>query len=215
LEEDITFANMALDEITHAITWYALLADLLEKDQENYPRQLVYHRTAADYRCVQLVELPKGDWAFSMLRQYLFDGAEKLRLEAMVNSPFKPLAQAAEKMEKEEVYHLRYTQAWVHRLGTGTANSNRRMQAALDQLWPLALEQFVPLSGESTLVEAEYLSGAAQLGEKWLALVVPHLGASGLVVPGIEGIIGTGREHHSVYLPPLIRDLQQMEHPYL
>jgi ring-1,2-phenylacetyl-CoA epoxidase subunit PaaC len=215
LEEDITFANMALDEISHAITWYSLLAGLLEKDQEGYSRQLVYHRDAPNYRCIPFVELPKGDWAFSMLRQYLFDVAEKLRLETMMNSAYQPLSQAASKMAKEEVYHLRYTQAWVHRLGSSTTDSHRRMQAALDHLWPLALEQFTPLPGEATLIEAGYMAGVAQIGEKWLAVVVSHLQASGLTIPENTSTAGMGREQHSDHLSLLIRDLQQMAHPYL
>jgi ring-1,2-phenylacetyl-CoA epoxidase subunit PaaC len=73
LEEDIAFANIALDEIGHAVTWYGLLADLKGQDRETYPNRLVYHRDMLDFRCVQMVEQPKGDWAFSMLRQYLFD----------------------------------------------------------------------------------------------------------------------------------------------
>src|SRR5262249_24761260 len=116
LEEDIAFANLALDEIGHARVWYGLLGDLLSKDPETYPDELVYRRDASEFRCAQFVELPKGDWAFSMLRQYLFDSIEAMRLEALTESSYQPLADAAAKMRPEEMYHLRHTSAWVRRL---------------------------------------------------------------------------------------------------
>jgi ring-1,2-phenylacetyl-CoA epoxidase subunit PaaC len=69
LEEDIAFANIALDEIGHAATWYNLLAELEGKDPQVYPDRLVFTRPVQDYRNIQMVELPNGDWAFSILRQ--------------------------------------------------------------------------------------------------------------------------------------------------
>src|SRR5688572_33249062 len=60
LEEDIAFANIALDEIGHGVVWYSLLADLTGEDRETYPNRLVYHRDMADFRCVQFVQLEKG-----------------------------------------------------------------------------------------------------------------------------------------------------------
>src|SRR5512145_2214626 len=81
LEEDIAFANLALDEIGHANLWYTLAAEIRGEDPAAYPDRLVYSRTSADYRCIQMVELPNGDWAFSILRQCLFDLHEQVLLE--------------------------------------------------------------------------------------------------------------------------------------
>ena len=64
LEEDIALANMSLDELGHARMWYELRGEL----DGSEPDQLVFFRSSADYRNVQMVELPKGDWAFTMLR---------------------------------------------------------------------------------------------------------------------------------------------------
>ncbi|MCL4257815.1 MAG: phenylacetate-CoA oxygenase subunit PaaC [Anaerolineales bacterium] len=123
LEEDIAFANLALDEIGHAKLWYELAADLLGEDKTTYPDKLVYFREPAQFRNMQLVELPKGDWAFSTLRQYLFDAFEALRLEALSQSSYTPLAEIAARIRTEELYHLRHSQAWVPRLGLGTQDS--------------------------------------------------------------------------------------------
>ena len=73
LEEDIAFANLALDEIGHAKVWYSLAAALSGEDPEDYPDQMVFNRPAVNFSSIQMVELPVGDWGFSMLRQFLFD----------------------------------------------------------------------------------------------------------------------------------------------
>src|SRR5215471_16608308 len=112
LEEDIAFANLAQDEIGHAALWYGLLRNLDGSD----PDRLIFFREPGAFRNAQLVELPKGDWAFSMLRQYLFDAAESVRLPLLAVSTHRPLAEAAAKIRPEELYHLRHTQAWIQRL---------------------------------------------------------------------------------------------------
>ena len=73
LEEDIAFANLALDEIGHARLWLQLAANQLGEDPEMFPDRQVFHRPAHEFRNLPITELPNGDWAFSMLRQYLFD----------------------------------------------------------------------------------------------------------------------------------------------
>ncbi len=108
LEEDIAFANIAQDEIGHAvIIWYTIRQELGEKS----PDQLAFFRDADAFRNAQLVELPKGDWAFSMMRQYLFDTWEMLNLTGLQQSQYQPIAEAAVKMRPEEMYHYRHTHA--------------------------------------------------------------------------------------------------------
>lgn len=209
LEEDIAFANIALDELGHATVWYQILADLQGRDRETYPDELVYRRAPSDYRCAQFVELPKGDWAFSMLRQYMIDLAEKIRLEALLQSDYQPLAEAAAKMRAEEIYHFRHTSAWVRRLGLGTPESNRRMQNALDALWAYAFQLFQPIRDEGLLVEAGYLPDPTALGDSWLAQINVFLGESGLVLPGAIPQ-PLPREVHTEYLAPLLADLQSV-----
>ena len=147
LEEDIAFANIALDEMGHAAAWYRLVAELREQSPESYPDELVFGRTTSEFRNMQVVELPNGDWAFSLLRQYLFDALETVRLERLAESEWAPLAETAAKIRPEELYHVRHTEAWVRRLGLGTQESNERMQQAMDELYPYALQFFE--NGES------------------------------------------------------------------
>lgn len=208
LEEDIAFANIALDEIGHAAVWYKLLADLRHENHETYPDQLVYFRDADEYRSAPLVELPKGDWAFTITRQYLFDALEFVRLERLATSAYTPLAEAAAKIRVEEMYHLRHTKAWVRRLGLGTDESNRRMQAALDELWPHALQMFAPVPDR--LSEAGYVPASDELRQAWQDEVVPHLRESGLDVPPEITPPTFSRQQHTGHLTALLDDLQRV-----
>lgn len=211
LEEDIAFANLALDELGHALQWYSILSDLRGEDRDTYPDQLVYFRPLEQYRNIQMVELPNGDWAFSMLRQYLFDAAERVRLEALASSRYASLADAAEKIRKEEMYHYRHTQAWVQRLGLGTEESHCRMQKALEKLWPFTYQLFAPSSAEALLVDAGFIPASGQLLSQWESLVLPLFEETGLT-PGLEaettGPNHASRDQHTFYMKVLLADLQ-------
>jgi ring-1,2-phenylacetyl-CoA epoxidase subunit PaaC len=204
LEEDIAFANIALDEMGHANLWYQQVQALTGQS----PDQLVFFRDAADFRCAQLVELPKGDWAFSMLRQYLFDAAEAVRLPALAASPERALAEPAAKIRTEEIYHYRHTAAWIKRLGLGTEESQRRLQAALDALWPYARQLFVPLPGEAELAAEGLGPGSAAVQREWEALVLPRLREAGLRLPATRQPAATDRAQHSEHLPALLEEMQ-------
>lgn len=210
LEEDIAFANIAQDELGHAGLWYGLLQALDGSD----PDRLVFFREAPDYRNVRMVELPNGDWAFSMLRQYMFDSYETVLLQRLVDSALEPLAQAAAKARREEIYHLRHTQTWVQRLGLGTEESRRRMQEALDTLWPYTVQLFLPLPGEERLVQANIAPPTRQLQAHWRETVVPFLQSSGLALNqstmGNDGDETTSRRQHTEHLPRLLEELQSV-----
>ena len=214
LEEDIAFANIALDEIGHALVWYQLLPDLLEEDRDTFPDRMVYNRAAVDFRSAQFVELPKGDWAFSMLRQYLFDASETVRLNHVVHSAYKPLSDAAEKIRKEEIYHLRHTQAWVKRLGLGTEESNRRMQTALNQLWPYAQQLFAAFTNEELMVTANYGAYTNAMRDEWEDSVIPFVMDSGLILPKEHQPPMFNRTQHIEQLSDLLENLQEVVHQY-
>lgn len=205
LEEDIAFSNIALDEMGHAAIWYGLRQELTGDD----PDRLVFFRHAGEYRNVQMVELPKGDWAFSMLRQYLFDAAEKVALSHLRASSHQPLAGAAAKIQIEEIYHLRHTGLWLKRLGLGTEDSHGRLQAALDTLWPYARQLFVPLPGDAALVRAGIIPDAALLWREWEDMVRPFLIECDLAIP--EDALprrDISRTEHTESLMALLAEMQ-------
>ena len=210
LEEDIAFSNIAQDEIGHAVIWYTILADLLGEDPDTYPDQLVFFREAAEYRNAQLVELPKGDWAFTILRQYLFDAVEILRLEELRQSQYQPLAEAANKIRNEEFYHYRHTHAWVQRLGLGTPESHRRMQQALDDIWPYTAQLFAPLPDEALLVAAKFVPDPADIHSAWRNLVIPILAEADLIAPVGAAPVTGPRRQHTDHLPALLAEMQEV-----
>lgn len=211
LEEDIAFANIALDEIGHAVLWYREVAEMHSQDPETVPDRLVYLRTPEEFRCIQLVELPKGDWAFSMLRQYLMDAAELIRMQAMAACNWEPVANVAKKILKEEIYHLRHTRAWILRLGAGTPESHIRLQSALNQLWPLSSQILASLPGEDDLLPKGYLPDSRTLRQSWLSEIGAVLTKAGLYLPDEVPTV-VSREQHTLHLPVLLRELQMVTH---
>jgi ring-1,2-phenylacetyl-CoA epoxidase subunit PaaC len=210
LEEDIAFTNIALDEMGHAAVWYAICAAIEGAEADGYSDRMVFQRPPADFRCAPLVELPNGDWAFSMLRQYLFDMAEKVRLEGLLTSGHEPLAQAAAKLGPEEAYHQRHTQAWVIRLGQGTSESNRRMQAALDELWAHAMGLFEDDPSSAGAVQARLVPDLAGLRRQWEAEIARCLQEAGLTIPDVMKRPGVGRKLHTEHLGGLLEELQSV-----
>lgn len=206
LEEDIAFANIALDEMGHASILYGLRGALTGEDTD----RLIFFRDAGEYRNVQMVELPRGDWAFSMLRQYLFDAAESVWLSHLAVSGYRPLAEAAAKIETEERYHLRHTSLWLRRLGLGTAESHARLQAALDALWSYAAQVFAPLPGDAALAAAGIIPDPALLGREWEGTVRPYLAGCGVTVPDSPPRRVIPRAEHTEHLMALLAEMQSV-----
>lgn len=210
LEEDIAFTNIALDEMGHAQLWYRLVAELRGEDPDEYPDQLVFFRQAPEYRNVQMMELPKGDWAFTLVRQYLFDAFESVWLPRCTESSHHRLRETAAKVRSEEIYHLRHTEAWLRRLGLGTEESNRRMQQALESLWGYALQLFEPAASEAGLVQAGLVPASDELRTPWMDHVMPQLEEADLEPPEADGPEVTDRAQHSEHMVELLSDLQQV-----
>ncbi|ELY57296.1 phenylacetate-CoA oxygenase subunit PaaI [Natronococcus amylolyticus DSM 10524] len=182
LESDLALANNAQDELGHARLWYDVLEDLGFEEQE-----LVYERDPADFRHATLVELPfeEGDWADAVLRSYLYDAAEELRLEALEDSSYPKIADRVGKIQSEEAYHLEHAQNWVERLADGE-EGHQRLQDALDRLFPHALTLFEPVDPdvETDIVDLGLRDATLEeLGEEWLSIVVPYLESLELELP--------------------------------
>ena len=180
LEEDVAFSSLAQDEIGHAQVLYQLLAELRDGD----PDRIAFGRTAQEYRHARLLDHPRTDWAFSIARRFLYDTADAVRLDLLAASSYAPLAGVVAKMRREETYHLLHATAWVERLAGGGEEPRRRLQDALERLWPDALCVLAPLEGDRRLVEAGVLAEPLADGEqRWLAGLAPLLERLGLPFP--------------------------------
>lgn len=207
LEEDIALANIAQDELGHAVGWLELRKTLDGSD----PEALAFRRGPEQFRNSALTELPKGDWTFTMVRQYLFDVWEALWQDAAKASAYTPLAQAAALALREEKFHLQHTALWVERLALGTPESERRTREALHAVWPYALGLFEPLEGEKAGIDAGMLPDPAHIKARWLPLVTAHLERCGLTPPNAGPVV---RGTHTEHLAPLLAEFQGVNRQY-
>src|SRR4051812_37128838 len=140
LEEDIALSNVALDLLGQATMLLRLAGEV--EGQGRTEDALAYFRDAVEFRNCQLVELPKGDFAFTIVRQFLFDVYAVVLLDALSASSNAELAAIAAKALKEAKYHVRHSGEWMLKLGDGTDESHRRAQRAVDELWRFTGELF-------------------------------------------------------------------------
>jgi len=196
LESDLALANIAQDEFGHARLWYDLLQDFGYEEAD-----LIFERAPADFRHATLVELPfeAGDWADAVVRSYLYDVAEQLRLEALAGTSYPRIADRVGKILSEEEYHREHAQNWLERLADDEA-SLQRLQAALDRLFPHALALFE--GDEETAARIDDLGlrteSPAELREQWFDTVIPFCRSLGLETP--DGV----REDPEAFLPEAI-----------
>lgn len=141
LEQDIAITNIALDLIGQARSLLEYAGKLEGKGRSD--DNLAFLRDAWDYRNLLLVEQPNDDWAHTIVRQFFFDNFNYQLHQELTRSKDEHLAAIAAKSLKEITYHLRYSSEWMIRLGDGTKESHRRMQAAVDDLWMFSGEAFI------------------------------------------------------------------------
>jgi ring-1,2-phenylacetyl-CoA epoxidase subunit PaaC len=131
LEEDVAFSSIAQNEIGHARALYELAARELDTDVD----ALAFDREPDDYRCAPLVELHLLEWAHTIARRYLYEEADRIRINALMQSEEDDeLAGLATKIDREETYHRLHAELWAARL-----RDEPRFRDAVEELWPLAL----------------------------------------------------------------------------
>jgi ring-1,2-phenylacetyl-CoA epoxidase subunit PaaC len=216
LEEDIAFSNIAQDELGHSLVWLTFYHQLGGAD----PDTMGFAREWKDFTCCRFVSYPKGDFAYTVVRQFLFDVAEEERLKDLKKSSISELRDIAEKLLREEGYHILHTQGLVERLGDATEESHRRMQNAVDAAFPQALGLFEKIDGEEKLVASGVFSGNDNLKSMWLKRVLPVLEQStlkvaaqsvnGRIIPTCTPDEGGRKGNHTEHLQNLITAMQSV-----
>src|SRR3954453_7407294 len=173
LEEDMALANMALDLLGQARELYSYAANVEGKGNDE--DKFAYLRDVRQYRNLLLLEQPNGDFARTIVRQFLYSAFADLYWRAMMNSSDAMLAAIAAKSEKESAYHLRHSAEWMIRLGDGTEESHRRVQDAVDALWPYAGEMFETDPAECSLIEDGIAADPAKLRAMWNSTIASVL----------------------------------------
>jgi ring-1,2-phenylacetyl-CoA epoxidase subunit PaaC len=201
LEEDVALSNIALDLLGQAreLLSYAGLVEGAGRDED----ALAYLRDSNEFRNAQLVELPNGDFATTVAKMLCFAVYQNLLYQALVDGPDPALARIAAKAVKETKYHVDHAVLWTLRLGDGTPESHRRMQAGLDDVWPFTHELLEPVVPGVSLRAA------------WLAVVEPVLRSATLRRP-LDGWAPTGGRQgiHTEAFSYLVMELQVVHRAY-
>lgn len=207
LEEDIAFSSMAQDKLGQSEHLYNLLNELGEADADT----IAFTRNANQFHSCHLVEYPIGEYDFSLMRHFLFDLAELTRFELLTESSYENLALVARKFKGEIKYHTMHAVTWVKQLAQGNDESKTRMQAALNETWPLALGIFEPGKYEAVLSDAGIFVGEEALKAIWLERATEVLEKAGLTIPGDATPAFGGRTGtHTEYLQPLLDEMTEV-----
>jgi ring-1,2-phenylacetyl-CoA epoxidase subunit PaaC len=191
MEEDVALANIALDQLGAArlLLSYAGEIEGRSRDED----ALAFLRDDREFRNCLLVELPNGDFAVTMAKLLCLSAYQFHLYTALTGHADERLAAIAAKTRKESAYHLDHSAQWTVRLGDGTEQSHRRMQDAIDHVWPYTHEL---TSGDVTRAE-------------WLSTVEPVLSEATLDRP-VDGWAPSGGRDgvHTEHLSYLLAEMQ-------
>lgn len=237
LEQDIAISNIALDLVGQARNFYQYAAELINAESkssgtleiqratmftanndannttittEDY---LAYFRDVQDFRNHNIVELPKGDWAVSTLRQLLVSLYQKFYYKELLKHGDAQLNAILEKSLKEVEYHIKWSGEWVVRLGDGTEESRKRLLNALSDLWPYTKEFFEP---------AEFEEGIdlASIEEQWNKQVIRIFEMATILTEYSDistepGFKTTGKNGiHTEHLGYILAEMQYLQRAY-
>ncbi len=221
LEEDIALANVGLDLLGQGRMWltYAGEVEARLAGRGRSEDELAFLRDGGAYRNLLLAEMPNGDFAMTMARQFYFDQFHLPLLRALSESTDPRVAEIAAKAVKEVSYHAERSMDWVIRLGDGTEESRARMQRALDQLWMYTGEMFTADGAEIALADSGIGVDTRTLRERWLASVAAVLDEATLALPQgewMQGGNGRGGKQgvHTEHLGHLLTEMQHLQRAY-
>ena len=209
LEEDVALGNIALDQLGHARSFLTYAGAAWGKSEDD----LAYYRREPEFRSAHLFEQPNGDFAVTIARQFIAASYQYLLYRELTRSSDPMLAAIAGKAVKEVDYHLDHSTQWVLRLAGGTEESNRRMIAGLEMMWPFVGELFEddPLIAE--VGDAGVVPSS--LKEEFDRATAAVLAEAGVEVPAHPMATGGGRHgRHSEHLGYLLAEMQVLAREY-
>ena len=213
LEEDIALTNMALDLLGQS---RALLTHAARLDGQGFDEdQLAFLRDERDYLNVTMVELPRGDFAFTVLRNLMVATLLKLLWLRLAASSDAELAAIAGKAVKEARYHQQHAADWVVRLGDGTAESKQRSEAALRQLWLYVPEWFETDAVDDAAHDSGLGPRWAEVRDAWSKDMTAVLDAAGLSAPADAAFRSTSkRGRHSEHMGFILSHMQHLQRSF-
>ncbi|SDQ85436.1 1,2-phenylacetyl-CoA epoxidase subunit PaaC [Pseudovibrio sp. Tun.PSC04-5.I4] len=213
LEEDIALTNVALDLIGHARALYSYAGEQEGKGRDE--DAMCFYRVEREYTNLLLVEQPNDDFAYAILRQFLFSAFMHPFWEAMIASKDEQLSALAAKAEKEVAYHLRHSAEWVIRLGDGTEESHNRACDALETLWMYTGELFECDTVVSSLVAQGVAIDPLSIKHIWDETVNTVLARANLERPDQSWMQTGGRKgEHSEHLGHILAPMQYLQRSF-
>jgi ring-1,2-phenylacetyl-CoA epoxidase subunit PaaC len=213
LEVDLSLANLGLDLIGQATHFLRIAGEAEGAGRD--ADALAFHRDVLDFKNCLLVEQPNGDFAQTMVRQFLFSNYQERLFRALSASTHAGIAAVAQKAVKEVAYHARVADEWVVRLGDGTEESRKRTTGALEWLWRFAEELFDVAPEIEPLIASGAACDARALKPEWDVHVAGVLKDAGLDMPKPRRAARGGRKgHHSEHLGHLLCEMQFLPRAY-
>ena len=209
LEEDIAFASKAQDKVGQSLALYELLEELGEKD----PDTVAFSRDANNFHNSQFVELPNGEFDFSIIRHFLFDHADTIRYQLLAESSVEQLRNLANKFKGELQYHTMHADEWINQLGNADSDTVKRMQKALDEALPYALGIFEPSPFEQDLIAEGIFEGEVMVQTIWEATLRRIIENTELVLPDfntLTPLYGGRIGEHTTHLQPLLNEMGEV-----
>jgi ring-1,2-phenylacetyl-CoA epoxidase subunit PaaC len=226
LEEEVALANIGLDLLGQA---RLLLARAAAADPTVVPPlpagspvpaedALAFFRDEPQFRNVRLVELDNGDFACSITRLLVFSTHRLALLQRLRTSRDNVLAAVAAKGVKEITYHRDYAARWLVTLACGTAESRRRVEAALLVVWPYATELFTAHPVEQRLAESGAGVDPSTLRDEFDSVMTEVFHAAELPHPSVaDAPDGGGHRdgNHTDAMAALLGEMQSLarQHP--
>ncbi len=225
LEQDIAITNISLDLLGQARNFYQYAAQLINESNAPSPLEraggeatedaLAYLRDNRAFKNCLLVEQENGDWAKTILRQFLFSNYQYLLYEKFQHSEDEQLKAIAEKALKEVIYHLKWSSEWVIRLGDGTEESHQRISTAVTELWPYVDELFSDAAYESALIANNISIEVASLKNSWLQKTEEIFSEAMLSIPqNIFSQKGGKQGIHTEQLGFILAEMQFLQRAY-
>jgi ring-1,2-phenylacetyl-CoA epoxidase subunit PaaC len=190
IEADVAFSSMAQDMMGHAVMFYDMLSELGEATTD----ELAHLRNAEAFRNAVLVERANGrgtylddphfDWAYAVVRNYIYGIFKTVRLQALCSSSYQPLIAVARKMMKEHHYHSLHWKMWLDQLANSTDEAKARIHEAIKKVWEDVSGLFLLGANAAQIVESGLIEKEEIILTRWLEKVKSIFEANGLEWPG-------------------------------
>jgi ring-1,2-phenylacetyl-CoA epoxidase subunit PaaC len=213
LEEDIALSNIALDYIGQATNLFKYAAEIegANRDED----AIAFVRQETEYKNLLLLELPNGDYATTIARQFFYAHFMLLFLEKLAATGDAFLSGYAAKSIKEVKYHVQHASDWMLRMGDGTEESRQRAQRAIDELWSFTGEMFAMDEVDHAAMAAGYGIDKSALFDTWHANVLALVNRATLEMPAQGWNHSGGRKgKHTEYMGFLLAEMQFLQRAF-